>query len=288
MNRVDALLRSPRAVAALVALVAGQDDQWGTTPDLDLVTARGGQLAPDRLTDAESLTAVATAAVQDWRWRTDIDHAALGDFAARVRPAAEQLATAPAGNWWWQPLDRRRQIWIGPPEETPDPTHAQLDDHEWGSWPTKPRRALWTTTLVDSTPAALFSDWDGALKPPLALWQLDVPASARVFEIATADDWRRLCQTYPKDTTATYRRFFHQWGVPGSRVITPDWAAVARDWDGVHLTLSGLLLAEATPQHVDGDAGTSMEGWGCEMTQWFRWVFNPPRPVGTWTSPIPA
>jgi hypothetical protein len=288
MTRIDALLNSPRATAVLVALVAGQDDRWGATRDADLVTELGGRIAAGRLADADALAAVATDAVRDWRWRDDVDPSELSALAVALSPAAQQLVAAPAADWWWQPLARDRQIWIAPPEQAPGAHQAVFDPTEWGAWPTKPRRALWTTTLVASVPAALFADWDGALKPPLTLWRLPVMPTARVYEIGTADDWRALCAAYPKDTTDTYSHYFHEWHVPGRRIVTPDWAAVAGEWDGVHLSLAGLLLAEATPLPLDAHSGTSLEGWGCEMTQWFRWMFDEPEPAGQWTSSIPA
>src|SRR5438034_1722737 len=111
MNRVDALLASPRAVAALVALVAGRDDRYGIANDRDLVADLGGRIAPDRLADGDTLAAVATDAVRDWRWRNDLNQGELRGLAGPLRPAAEQVATTPAAQWWWQPLARDLQIW---------------------------------------------------------------------------------------------------------------------------------------------------------------------------------
>ncbi len=59
---------------------------------------------------------------------------------------------------------------------------------------------------------------------------------------------------------------------PGGRLV-PDFAAVARDWDAVHLTLGGLLTAEQV--RVDGPGGaTELQGWDAEQTVWLRWVFD--------------
>lgn len=68
-----------------------------------------------------------------------------------------------------------------------------------------------------------------------------------------------LCTTYPAA------------GEDGR--LVPDWAAVARDWDAVHLTLGGALTAEQV--RVEGPKGwTELSGWDAELTAWLRWRFD--------------
>ncbi len=53
----------------------------------------------------------------------------------------------------------------------------------------------------------------------------------------------------------------------------PDFAAVARDWDAVHVTLGGLL----TSAHVAilGPEGqTALQGWEAEQTVWLNSRFD--------------
>jgi hypothetical protein len=56
-------------------------------------------------------------------------------------------------------------------------------------------------------------------------------------------------------------------------LIEPDWQAVSQDWDGVHLSIGGLLTTErvrwGTPGHE-----THLFGWSVESTAWLRWVFG--------------
>ncbi|MDE2687669.1 MAG: hypothetical protein OXI16_09275 [Chloroflexota bacterium] len=55
--------------------------------------------------------------------------------------------------------------------------------------------------------------------------------------------------------------------------LTSNWSAVAAEWDGVHLTLGGLLTAEKV--RVASAAGWSMlRFWDMEQTMWLRWVFD--------------
>ena len=70
----------------------------------------------------------------------------------------------------------------------------------------------------------------------------------------------------------------------------PDWHAVAGDWDGVHLSLFGLLTSYLV--RVTNHEGSAMLWrWESERTLWFRDVFRswrdledlkgPPRPSVT-------
>ena len=53
----------------------------------------------------------------------------------------------------------------------------------------------------------------------------------RVFEIHGPSDWHNLSVRYPAKVTEDDR-------------LVPNWGAVAEEWDGVHLSLGGLLTAE--------------------------------------------
>ncbi|GAA3733787.1 hypothetical protein [Salinactinospora qingdaonensis] len=53
----------------------------------------------------------------------------------------------------------------------------------------------------------------------------------------------------------------------------PDWSAMARDWDGVHLTFAGLLSAYHV--HLTRQGWTStLWTWETEQTLWLRDVFT--------------
>jgi hypothetical protein len=290
MTRVERLLGSPRALHYLLTLVC--EELPAVTETLTPAERLGktdGLIRDELLADPVALAGIAVSALDSWRWRTGIDQVALLDLSAALRPAAEQLAAAPATAEWWRPLDRHRQTWLHAPGEPPQPDLVYFDPDEFSNWVTRPSTALWTSTGIgDLSAAGLLSDFDGTLRPPLQVWRLPVRPDARVYEIATADDWQHLCAEYPKDTTRTYGRYFAEWGAPGRRVTTPDWAAVAADWEGVHVSMAGLLLAESAPLPVGDDAGTLLEGWGCEYALWFRWTFDTPTRLPDWVAPIPA
>ena len=127
----------------------------------------------------------------------------------------------------------------------------------------KPVGGLFTSTGAEATSSALALLTDGygdyQLEPPLIRYCLRASSAARVFEVDGPQVWHRLCAAYPAP------------GEDGR--LVPDWAAVAREWDAVHLTLGGLLTAEQV--RVDGPAGwVEHWGWDAEQTVWLRWRFD--------------
>ncbi|MFW6195025.1 MAG: hypothetical protein ACOC5M_00705, partial [Chloroflexota bacterium] len=114
-------------------------------------------------------------------------------------------------------------------------------------------------------------DWD-VREYRIACWKMIAEASARVYEIAGPEDWHALCLRYPVEVGETAARDLRKrW--PGADRLTPDWQAVANDWDGVHLSLGGLLTAAQVVNRTP--AGWSVQwGWECELTVWLRWVFE--------------
>ena len=61
--------------------------------------------------------------------------------------------------------------------------------------------------------------------------------------------------------------------------LVPDWAAVAADYDGVHLSWGGFLTAEGYVSDLDGGDVTMLRYWFSERTLWLRDVFGEPVPL---------
>jgi hypothetical protein len=59
-----------------------------------------------------------------------------------------------------------------------------------------------------------------AIKPPTAVWRLTPLADARVFEIRTPADWRRLCEAFPGPAVDGW--------------VTPGWETATDEFDGIH------------------------------------------------------
>jgi hypothetical protein len=120
------------------------------------------------------------------------------------------------------------------------------------------------------------------------VWQIDEPA-----------DWLRLVERYPRPASAPHSgwelpgpnqhvgeiapllRVPHQRGVRDRIAghVLPDWAAVAADYDGVHLSWAGFLTTEGyVGDLVDGSV-SMLRYWGSERTLWLRDVFGDPAPL---------
>jgi hypothetical protein len=197
-------------------------------------------------------------------WRTDYQQVVDGLWARRsaLRPIADQLAKWPAVNAWWSDLDRQNQIWTSTLSVTPSSERLQLDLSPYGHGVSKPRRAFWTSTLLEQS----FSGWvewtqvgEDRLSGPYQAWLLRVDPSARVFEIHSAEDWRELVRHYRNPTA--------------DDSANPNWNGVAAEWEGVHLSTGGLLTGEGV-RLDQGGLTIMLQGWNVESTLWFRWAFQ--------------
>jgi hypothetical protein len=119
----------------------------------------------------------------------------------------------------------------------------------------KPAGAFWTSRLDERGT----TDWIDLLKynAPDRLGTEAVvlePRGARVYEIATAEDYERLHAQYPGQGKT--RHHF----MDGRPLRHIDWYAVSRDWDGVH-------LANAYPSFIRHEV-PELDAWEVESTAW--------------------
>lgn len=105
---------------------------------------------------------------------------------------------------------------------------------------------------------------------------------ARVLELDGPDDWVGLVREHPLDVTASTRHDW--WRVTGLDVAwaIPDWAAVAEEWDAVHLTVTGYLTTATRAHHVGDEVHTVLGGWGPDETCWLADVLQADGPVSVW------
>jgi hypothetical protein len=195
---------------------------------------------------------------------------ALMRLAPSLRRKAHQLLAMPSAASWYRDLDRADQVWISPGEyPPPGPGDFHPDLRPFRAEP-KPLRSLWTSSTIGHYPSGwipyLLTGEDGR-SPPYQPWRLTVTRTARVYEICGPLDWHALCTAYP-----AYQH---------NRLLEPDWHAVARDWDGVHLTVGGLLAAEGVPFGGPGH-WSKLSGWNSESTVWLRWAFDGAERLPPW------
>jgi hypothetical protein len=231
--------------------------------------------------------------------------AAYRHAGARV-PIAEAIAErfAPALH---VPLDADAQQWwhSGSPELEwfVRPRFRRFDDVYGAGQFTF--GGLWTVS--DPPPEvhrALISAWE--LEPdPVSRWSVPIERPVHLWEIHHPADWVRLVATYPAAGS-----HYDGWELPGinqhrhevdgllgiagqhgvriaGRQLVPDWAAVAADFDGVHLSWAGFITTEGYVTDLDGGDVTMLRYWFSERTLWLRDVFGEPVPLGAPHSDIP-
>ena len=198
-------------------------------------------------------------------------------------PIAELLASSPAVNWWGQPTDRTGQYWrpdkASGNEEDQSPAaraHALAAERAipgiWWSEPVSQGVLSSCRSLPgqDVVPVTDLCHDDHRVRPPESpLSSASVLATARVYEVASEDDWRRLVTMYPSVIPANARPTWSDWTAWRASWVEPDWVRVAADWDGVHVTVAGYLAAAY--HRLECDAGsTLLAGWDPDATVWLN------------------
>jgi hypothetical protein len=286
---LDELLRSPIGVLVVARSIVEVGDSPSDMPfahflgavssgdDMacclqELATREGGDPYFDLLT-AERLSELIVQCGQDlspytndYQERADI----LLAHGSSLRRKAAHLLDAPATADWFADLDRKRQVWIARDGRPAEPASFSPDLRPFGAGSTKPRGTFWTSTSVGKCPSGwiAYLRWgEDGREPPYHPWRLQIPSCARVYEVHGPQAWHTLCLAYPAPSSLAYPR-------PTPKdLIEPDWQAVAHDWDGIHLSVGGLLTAERVRWGQPG-AQTLLFGWSVESTAWLQWVFD--------------
>jgi hypothetical protein len=215
-----------------------------------------------------------------------------------LEPVARALAAAPAAHWWWSPVDLEQQAisrwldrgqakrpelvgvrerlerWrsdtIAEEERAAKERPAAFDANYSGSWWSTPVLADITTTSrrIGGLPAAqleLVEDSMGWTSARVAA--VRIRPEAKIYEISDPADWVELVERHPLDVDRSRR---HDWwratGGTGPWQI-PDWLAVSRDHDGVHLSVIAYLAGagRALPTR---HGQTVLAGFDPDLTYW--------------------
>jgi hypothetical protein len=249
-NRVAAILSSPIGCEFLHMI-----EQAGLTPETVAVPQNSLWLA-----------ALAVENMEVW----DLEHA---DTVARSLANAEQLSTLahsilayPGTSWWFESVDLDHQVWISHQGQPPDPADWQRPGSPPGHWERyaqKPRSYQVTSTLHSGDSSLLVAydegvgDFIGQF--PLQCWGLQISPNIRVYEVHNPKDWHELCLRYPAQGQ-------YDSGQAGEWLV-PDWGAASADWDGVHLSLGGLLTTEQV-RYGSPPEMSWLHFWHTEQTFW--------------------
>ena len=195
---------------------------------------------------------------------------ALKSRAPQLGGLADWLAGRMAE--WWDDVDRKHQIWVGRSPGAPVEDRLVVDLSPFSSETPKPKRAFWTCTYLPVAISPWLHSPENQLSGPPQAWEVTVTEAARVLEIHSRDAWSALARFYPrKEAGFTYTSAPRR---PQSAArVDPDWSALSRDWDGIHLSIGGWLTAEDVPYESEG-VTTELRGWDMESTVWLRWSFS--------------
>jgi hypothetical protein len=204
-----------------------------------------------------------------WRRNTPLLQLLDGD----LRRVADSLDAHGIGDWWSAPIAIAEQFLLDSewPQRS-DLAHdvaiasSRLDRYSsWWSTPDLP--VSLDARVVRNGQPWLLDDYQSR---PVVVSSTPVDfgnAKPRVYEIASARDWAEFVNSYPY----TAKSFLtYDWGYPDSTgLIIPDWAKVAKDWDAVHVSVSGYLSAAYRPLPIR-HGWTVLAGWHPGATVWLR------------------
>lgn len=157
----------------------------------------------------------------------------------------------------------------------------------WWSVPALSEVPATTPAIPGSGPAGLYLVEDPLEWTAARTYPLRAAPGARIYEIRDPRSWQDLVSAYPTEVTRSRGR---SWAVASGlpEAVTwlwaiPDWQAVARDYDGVHLTVAGYLRTSGSALDAAG-MKTMLAGWAPAETWWLTDVLEPAGETTMWTA----
>ena len=261
------------------------------------------------------LEALATTTQSAMYWQEpDPADMALEDQAIReaLLPVVEALEQVPEAAWWAAPMDVHSQqrvlrgvaepsLLTGIPAALARWQAAEAEEEEkaagrpsdpaapWsGHWWSTPAMARLPETSRElpgfgAAGLALVEDplgWTEASCQPVR-----TDPNARCYEVDGPDRWAHLADQYPFDVTNSRRHDW--WRVTGwaGPWLMPDYAAVAGDYDAVHVTVLGYLTTAGRDISAGpGGARTMLAGWAPDTTFWLADMLSDSGPATEWVA----
>jgi len=240
-----------------------------------LVTVVESGLSPEDLADPKislSLAGLSADSVEIWRADHDLLAAELPALAREKADQAREFIEHPGTAWWFNDIDLDAQAWLsiegtltnfiyGTPPNTLGWERPANPSRPWERYAQKPFGNQTTSTLYGPhLTSELVGRHDRVgdymCEFPLAWWTMRFLEEVKVFEIHGPADWHDLCVRYPAKGTEDDR-------------LVPNWGAVTEEWDGVHLSIGGLLTTEQN-RYESAAGWTMLDSWHAEQTFWLR------------------
>lgn len=259
--------------ALLTGLVAAVDfASYWEEPDAE-DQGFAGEAAREALRPVAEAVAVAAAGIPDVRWWTKPVEASRQRYTQFMdqHPLPEPLLTGAAESvraWLADTRDDERSA-----QHRPDDPAAPYGGYWWSS-PVHSRLPVTTRGLPSLGAVGLALVEDGLGWQSARCWPVAPADGARVCEICGPDQWAELVDRYPLDVSKSRR---HDWwratGWAG-RWLIPDYAAVAADWDAIHVSVAGYLTTAGIAIPAGGGARTMLAGWDPDATWWLNDVLS--------------
>jgi hypothetical protein len=246
------------------------------------------------------------------------DRALASSAAAEaLRPIADALVTAQASRWWDSPADLERQRYAQYLDNRPfdEPMLSGAADRV-AAWVTdtvrreeslcgEPEEPLgawsghwWSHPAMSGLPATTRAlPGLGAVRLALVedglgwrlarCWPLRPRAGARIYEIDGPAAWASLVAGFPLEVTRSRRHDWWRATGHSGRWLIPDYQAVAREYDAVHVSVRGYLTTAGVAVPVpasDGETRTLLAGWDPDVTWWLTDVLSPAGAPEDWAA----
>ncbi|WP_417233750.1 hypothetical protein [Arthrobacter sp.] len=282
------------------------------------VASEATRAAISRAPAGDLLTALARTVDHAAYWQPpdEVDELArTPEVLQALEPIARELGRRITGSWWSSPVDtggQRAIQWIdGHNLPAPQPTGAAAKLAGWrertlasermaATWSRSLKRrtasSWWSTPalsdLVQTTralpglgSAGLLLVEDGAGWNRARIWPLAPTAGSRILEIREPADWVGLVERQPLEVTQTWRKTAYESTGLDATWLIPDFAAVAQEYDGVHLTAAGYLATAGRPLE-SGRGLTLLAGWDPDATYWLTDVLEASGEPTEWENPV--
>ena len=249
--------------------------------------AAASNLSPAEIVTPQNswyLAAFASDDVKIWRNNYQENREKMLDLGPQNRDLAISIVEHASNSHWFKPLDVTSQMHL--PRYDQKPTQANFTTprpelNSWERYAEKIEGYMFTHTYIDGGASIYVAtdehagDIDTEQKPPYKSWLLTTESNIRVFEVEDANGWHSLCARYPTEGSNTSDS--PDFSMDPGRIV-PNWHAVAKDWDAVHVSFGAMLLADQV--RVESEAGWTYHWtWQIEQTLWLRWAFAAVEPL---------
>lgn len=304
MTSID-LLAGPRGRRFCLAAVTALSNQlWsrqlrvGCAPhNADLraefsaaVASEATLAAVSRAPGEDLLTALSIAVDRAAYWQPPDDVDELGqtpEVLQALKPIAHALADRISGSWWVSPLDTGTQHAVQWVDEFDMPAPSLSGATEkvtgWRERTLASERVAsrWSRSLKRRTGS---SWWSTPAMSELVQTNRALPGlgSAGLLLVEDGAGWNRA-RVWP--LAQTWRKTAYETTGLDATWLIPDYAAVARKYDSVHLTVAGYLATAGRP--LDAGRGTTMlAGWDPDATYWLGDVLESSGGPTEWENPV--